>query len=275
LPRSTTAARSPAPGRKEASVPVPVPAPAQGLGPLLAQLADGASAGFLLLVGLGAVWSKRPEGAPPAGNQPGDAETWHRVLDVPLTGRRQALLQQIAVSSREIQADVHLLPFESLRPAAQAVVDQQQRLIPEIEHNLHLAEWLEQRVVDLERRAAGAPDPAPRSRPRPQQSLMGIQVDPPAEEAAGAAPPLAPVSLDPAVQARLADIRARIAAMDAEAERVAQLLLECEVNLLATISEQDERRLGELFAEFADVFGMHFEAAREVNQLMRGAEPPR
>jgi hypothetical protein len=231
--------------------------------------------GSLGLLALTAVWTRGPNSGSGSGAggdaAPGgaDSETWHRVLDVPLTGRRQALLQQIIVSSREVQADVHLLPFESLKPAARQVVEQQQKLIPEIQHNLHLAEWLERRVNDLERRAAGGPEPVP---PRRQASLMGIEVELEADPAA-ATPPLAPIPLEPEVQARLAEIRERVARMDAEAERVARLLIECEANLLATISEQDEHRLGELFAEFAAIFGMHYAAAREVNERMRGDAP--
>jgi hypothetical protein len=220
------------------------------------------------LVAFGAVWSK-PIKEPAVAVPAGESETWNRILEVPLTGNRRVLLLQIEASAREIQADVDLLPFESLKPAAQGVVDQQRRLIPEIRQNLHLAEWLEHRVDNLERRAAGELDEAP-ARPRPEQSLMGITVEAPVEELPSV--PVTVIPLDPAVRARLAEIRTRVAQMDDEAEHVARLLIECEANLLATISERDERRLGELFAEFAEVFDMHYQAVREVNQATRGAE---
>lgn len=219
-------------------------------------------------VALGAVWSKPPREPDAVAGPAIESETWNRILEVPLTGTRRVLLLQIEASAREIQADVDLLPFESLKPAAQGVVDQQRRLIPEIRQNLHLAEWLERRVDNLERRAAGELV-EPQARPRPEQSLMGITVEAP-PEAVAAPPDGAVIALDPAVQARLADIRARVAQMDGEAEHVARLLLECEANLLATISERDERRLGELFAEFAETFDMHYQAVREVNQATRG-----
>lgn len=239
--------------------------------PLFAPLLVLSGMGVTALVALGSVWSK-PARPPEAVAAPAAAEPWGRILDVPLTGQRQVLLRQIEAAAREIQADVDLLPFESLKPAAQGVVDQQQRLIPEIRQNLHLAEWLAQRVDNLERRAAGELDPVPPTRARPEQSLMGIQVEAPAE--AAPAPAASVIPLDPAVQARLADIRRRVAQMDAEAEHVARLLIECEANLLATISERDERRLGELFAEFAETFDMHYQAVREVNQAGRGPDAP-
>jgi hypothetical protein len=185
---------------------------------------------------------------------------WQRVLELPLPVRAAPEADRGVVARDPGGRAVAALQPQ---PAAEVVVEQQ-RLILEIRQNPHLAEWLKQRVNDLERPAGRGADLAAAATGTDGHSGGGAPEE--------ASTPLAVIPLDPAVQARLADIRARIAGMDAEAERVARLLVECEANLLGTISEQDEHRLGELFAEFAEIFDMHYQAVREVNQGRRGNE---
>jgi len=220
---------------------------------------------------LAAAWGKKPKAPADArsgasGAAPGDASP--RALGVTLSPRRHELLGRIHTSSQEIQANVSLLPYESIRPAAQMVVNQQRKLIPEIEETLYLAEWLEHKVGDLEQRARGEGLPQGESwrRRRQQPSFLGLPAaaDPPPEEATEPA-------VDSTVQARIDYVRQRILQMDAEAERVSRLLIGSEANLLATISERDERRLGELFTEFTQIFEMQYQAVREVNAEARGS----
>ncbi len=203
--------------------------------------------------------------APPGQGGEASGAAAFRARGVVLSPRRQELLDRIHLSSQEIQANVGLLPYESIRPAAEMVVNQQRKLIPEIEQTLYLAQWLEHKVTDLEQRARGQNLPAGESwrRRRQQPSFLGLPVtthtvpDKPAE----AAEP----EVDSTVQARIDHVRQRVLQMDAEAERVSRLLIGSEANLLATISERDEHQLVALFTEFTRIFEMHYQAVREVN----------
>lgn len=233
------------------------------------------------MIPIAAVWGKKPkdplefsDDPAPGQGEERRGEASYRTLGVTLSPRRQLLLDRIHVSSQEIQANVGLLPYESIRPAARMVVDQQKKLIPEIEQTLYLAEWLEHKVADLEQRARGESPPQGESwRRKRQPSFLGLPqaAEPPAAAAPSSEEPAEP-AVDSTVQARIDYVRQRIEQMDAEAERVSRLLIGSEANLLATISERDEGRLSELFTEFTQIFEMHYQAVREVNQDMQRAE---
>jgi hypothetical protein len=151
-----------------------------------------------------------------------------RYLGVTLSAARQSVLDQVTGAVAGIDHKVRLLPSEGIRSLAELMVAQQRDLLPEVEHSLRLAQYLEDQSAELARRTA-----------------------------------------DPAVTTKLERVQARVAEMDVEARRVADLATDCEASLLATLSERDERLLTELFTEYSARFEAHYEIVREVNDQLR------
>jgi hypothetical protein len=151
-----------------------------------------------------------------------------RYLGVTLSATRQAVLEQVTGAVAGIDQKVRLLPNEGVRSLAELMVAQQRDLLPEVEHSLRLAQYLEDQSRELARRTA-----------------------------------------DPAVTAKLERVQARVAEMDVEARRVADLATDCEASLLATLSERDERLLTDLFTEYSARFETHYQIVREVNDQLR------
>ena len=151
-----------------------------------------------------------------------------RYLGVTLSAARRAVLAQVTDAVAGIDQKVRLLPGEGIRAMAELMVAQQHDLLPEVEHSLRLAQYLEDQAAELARRTG-----------------------------------------DPAVTAKLERVQTRVAEMDVEARRVADLATDCEASLLATLSERDERLLTDLFTEYSARFESHYEIVRDVNDQVR------
>jgi len=81
------------------------------------------------------------------------AEPPEGALRTRLSPERQRTVEQLRTSAQRIERNVALLPYEGVRLLSEPLVGQYRQLIPEVESSLHLAQWLEDQVADLETRA--------------------------------------------------------------------------------------------------------------------------
>lgn len=87
-----------------------------------------------------------------------DAQTG-RNLGVTLTPARQVLLDEIQRSAAGIQAKALLVPYEGTRALAEGMVERQATMLPEVEHSLHWAQYLDDEATQLAARSPAAAEP--------------------------------------------------------------------------------------------------------------------
>jgi hypothetical protein len=87
-----------------------------------------------------------------------DAQTG-RNLGVTLSPARHALLEQIQRAADGIRAKAALVPYEGTRALAEGMVERQTTMLPEVEHSLRWAQYLDDQATELAARSPGSAEP--------------------------------------------------------------------------------------------------------------------